>query len=259
MDVIPLVSAAIDGARAGLTRATRFAVDVLTPPVCAACARRMATPDTLCAACWRDVAFIREPLCDRLGLPLPFATDGSGPIVSAAALADPPVYDRARAAAVFGPTTRRLIHQLKYHDQHHARVLLGQWLVDAGRTLLVDADLLVPVPLHPVRLIARRFNQSALLAHEIARSTGLPVDVASLVRTRRTPPQVDLTAEQRRLNVRGAFKVPPGRRDRIREKKVLLIEDVITTGATVSACARALKRAGAARVDVLAIAARVAE
>lgn len=259
MDVTRLVSVAIKGARSGLISATRIAVDVLTPPVCAACARRIATPDTLCAGCWHDVAFIRDPLCDRLGSPFPFATAGSGPIVSAVALADPPVYDRARAAAVFGPTTRRLIHQLKYHDQHHARVLLGQWLVTAGHTLLADADLLVPVPLHPVRLIARRFNQSALLAHEVARSTGLPVDVASLKRTRRTPSQVDLTAEQRRLNVRGAFKVPPRRRQQIAGKRVLLIEDVITTGATVSACARALKRAGAARVDVLAIAMRVAE
>lgn len=241
----------------GLARAGRLAADLLTPPVCAACGRRIGSPDALCAECWREVAFIRQPLCDRLGIPLPYAT--VTPTVSAAALADPPIYDRARAVAAFGPVMRRLVHQLKYQDRHHGRVLFGCWLADAGRDLLGEADVLVPVPLHPMRLLARRFNQSAILANELGRVTGLPVDVHSLQRTRRTPPQVDLTAEQRRLNVRGAFRVRPDRRGRIAGRRVLLIEDVVTTGATITACARALKRAGAARVDVLALAMRVHE
>jgi ComF family protein len=206
----------------------------------------------LCAACWREVRFIRPPLCDVLGMPLPFDTGER--MVSAAAVAHPPAYDRARAVAHFSGGMRTLVHQLKYADRHDARTLLGRWLVEAGRDLLPGIDVIVPVPLTRWRLLARRFNQAAILAQEVSRQTGIAVDARLLQRTRHTKTQVGLTHDQRRRNVAGAFRVPSGRRAGLAGRNLLLIDDVITTGATAEACARTLKRAGAARVDVLALA-----
>jgi ComF family protein len=132
--------------------------------------------------------------------------------------------------------------------------LFARWLNKAGAELLADGDLIVPVPLYPARLWWRRFNQSAMLALAVGRLAAVPVDCAVLKRVRRTASQVGLTADQRRRNVRGAFKVDPALRPRIKGRKIVVVDDVITTGATAEACARALRRAGAARVEVLALA-----
>jgi ComF family protein len=187
-----------------------------------------------------------------IGIPLPFDTGER--TVSAAALAHPPAYDRARAVAHFSGTMRTLVHQLKYADRHDARTLLARWMADAGRELLAGADMIVPVPLSRLRLLQRQFNQSALLAGELALQTGVAMRPLLLERIRSTRSQVGMTREQRRRNVAGAFRVLAGQRAALRGRNVLLIDDVVTTGATVNACARALRRAGAARVDVLALA-----
>ncbi len=228
------------------------ATDFLLPPVCLGCHQPLAGHDALCAKCWRSIEFIRAPLCDRLGIPLPF--DSGGIIVSAAALADPPVYDRARAAAHFDGVVRDLVHKLKYADQQDSRRLLGRWLATAGVDLLHDANLLVPVPLHRWRLLTRRFNQAAILTQEVARLRDLPWAAEALVRVKRTPQQVGLTRDQRQRNMASAFQVPARALAQIEGQNVVLIDDVITTGATIDACARVLEAAGAARVDVLAIA-----
>jgi ComF family protein len=227
---------------------------LVVPPVCLGCQAALSDHDALCARCWADIAFIRAPLCDRLGLPLPFGGDGT-PMISAAAAANPPVYDRARAVAVWrhDGVLQRLVHGLKYHDRHDARRLFGRWMVTAGADLLPGVDIVVPVPLARWRLVRRQFNQSALLAQEIARRAGLAWSHRVLVRTRATPPQVGLTRDQRRRNVQGAFAVPGRCRATVEARNVLLVDDVITTGATVEAAARALRAAGAARVDVLAV------
>ena len=170
------------------------AADLVVPPVCLACRRPLAVHDALCAVCWREVKFIRPPLCDRLGIPLPF--DTGRPVVSARALADPPVYDRARAVAHFGGVVRDLIHRLKYGDRHEPLRLFARWLSDAGQDLLQDCDLIVPVPLHRLRLLSRRFNQAALLAAELAKLTGIPSDPLALARLKQTPSQVGLTDDQ---------------------------------------------------------------
>lgn len=183
---------------------------------------------------------------------MPFGGTGET-MVSAAAVASPPDYNRARAVAVFDAVIRELVHDLKYSDRHEARQLLGRWLVAVGSDLFPETDLIVPVPLTRWRLMRRQFNQSALLAQEVSAATEIPTHPLVLQKTRTTPPQVGLTREQRRLNVRGAFAVAASRRDQIVDRNVLLIDDVITTGATVSACARALRNAGAKRVDVLAV------
>jgi ComF family protein len=225
--------------------------NILVPPVCLSCRASLADHHALCPSCWRDIVFIRAPLCERMGIPLPF--DTGGPSVSALALAEPPDYDRARAAAHYAGTARKLVHDFKYADRQEARVLLGNWLTATGHELLSDAHLILPVPMSRRRLFWRKFNQAAILAHELGRRSGVAVDTAALRRRRATKPQVGLTRAQRHTNMEGAFAVLKRRRAQIKGANILLIDDVITTGATVNACARALKRAGAARVDVLAV------
>lgn len=232
--------------------ATHRVGNLIAPPVCLACHDPIAAHDALCSGCWNDVNFIRPPVCDRLGLPLPFG--GEGPLVSAAAIADPPLYGRARAALVFDGVARRLIHGFKYSDRHEPRRLLARCMVNAGAELISGADLLVPVPLARWRLVRRQFNQAALLAGEIGSLTGVPTDPLALWRTRSTSPQVGASRAARARNVAGAFAVPEGKRSALAGKRLLLIDDVITTGATVEACTRALLTAGAASVDVLAVA-----
>lgn len=244
-------------ARSLVSVLARAVADTVVPPVCLACHARLAVHDALCAPCWGGIDFIGAPLCDRLGIPLPFDTapfNEGGTMISAAAVASPPDYDRARAVAGFGDTMQKLIHGFKYSDRHDARRLFGRWLTAAGRDVLADADVLVPVPLNRWRLLHRRFNQSALLANEVSRLTGVPVDAMSLVRVKATTAQVGLTASERLLNVAGAFKVSSAGTAAITGKRVVLVDDVITTGATVNAATRALRKAGAARIDVLALA-----
>jgi ComF family protein len=233
-------------------RAVTALSDVVMPPVFLVCRTRIETHDALCASCWRQIDFIRPPLCDRLGLPLPF--DIGGPMISAAAAADPPPYRRARAVAAYSGAMQDLVHGLKFQDRHDVRRLLGRWLVDAGRELLTDGEIVVPVPLARGRLLLRRFNQAAILAREVARVSGLLYEPIALERTRATMSQIGLSRGERQRNVAGAFAVPKRRAAGVRGRRVLLIDDVVTTGSTVGACARALSRAGAAQVDVLALA-----
>lgn len=236
----------------GLRAMLRVAADLVLPPVCVVCRAPTGSHGLVCGSCFAGIDFIAPPLCTRLGVPLPY--DTGEPYLSAAAIATPPVYDRARAVARYAQTMRDLIQSFKYRDRQDGLALFSRWLARAGSELLADADLLVPVPLYRSRLWSRRFNQSALLARGLERLTGLRADCFVLRRTRRTASQVGLSAAQRKRNVAGAFKVSPSRAHVVDGKSIVLVDDVITTGATVEACARVLKRAGAARVDVLALA-----
>ncbi|MEM9358799.1 MAG: ComF family protein [Pseudomonadota bacterium] len=233
--------------------ALRQLADFFVPPLCLSCKQPLAQHNTVCAECWRDIHFIVPPLCDRLGIPLPF-DPGGGPIVSAAAAANPPPYDHARAVAHYTGTMRDLIHMFKYADQHAPRHLFARLLERAGRELFHDCELVVPVPLSRQKLRARRFNQAALLAHDLARSTRLSYEPQLLQRRKNTVSQVGLTRDQRRRNMQGAFALSKSGTVKVKDRAVLLIDDVITTGTTVEACARALKQAGARHVDVLALA-----
>ena len=231
---------------------TAWFKDCIAPPVCIACHVRLDRHDALCPACWSGIAFIQAPVCDRLGIPLPF--DAGPNAVSAAALANPPDFDRARAVAHYGGTMRRLIHDKKYRDRHEGRRLLGRLLTTAGQELTATADIILPVPLAHSRLMSRRYNQSAELARVLSEATVIPYEPQMLKRRRRTRPQVGLTHAQRRENVAGAFAVSASAKGRLAGKHILLVDDVLTSGATVNACARTLKRAGAASVDVLTLA-----
>ncbi len=170
------------------------------------------------------------------------------------AIADPPAYARARAAVRYDDVARTLVHALKYQDRTDLAPTMGRWMARAGRELLGEADLLVPVPLHWRRGWSRRFNQSGALARVIERQTGVKLASEVLRRVRPTAQQVGLSRTQRASNVQGAFRVAPDRKTDIAARRVVLIDDVLTSGATVDACARALLRAGAAEVDVLVFA-----
>lgn len=235
-----------------MKRGLRWLADGIFPPVCLSCQKGLTIHDALCPKCWSRVDFIRPPLCDQLGSPMPYDTGGR--MISAAAAADPPVFDRARAVGHYTGALRELIHDLKFSDRHAVRALLARLMAEAGAELLSGADVVVPVPLSRRRLLMRRFNQSALLAQTVALSTGVRYAPEMLVRTRATPRQVGLTRHERELNVRGAFAVPAAQKVRVNGLRVLLVDDVITTGATCGAAARALKRGGAGAVDVLAVA-----
>lgn len=251
-DVAPVRVGLVTRIKTTFRAFSSYALDVFLPPVCLGCEARLDAHDALCPVCWRTIDFIRPPLCDCLGIPMPYDTGGR--MLSAAAVADPPNYDRARAVARYDGLMRDLIHDFKFRDTHDARALFGRWLSEAGAALIAECDVIIPVPLARWRLLTRRFNQSQILAAEIAKRTGKPVAPFSLLRVRTTKNQVGLSRTERRRNVAGAFAVAPGQIGSVAGKSVLLIDDVITTGATASSAARALKKAGAARVDVLALA-----
>lgn len=246
------------GVRFGPALAAGFAAlaDFLLPAHCAVCRARIQSHGHLCAACWRALEFIERPFCERLGIP--FAIDPGAPAVSLRAQADPPDYDHARAAVLFNDVSRTLIHGLKYRDRHEVAPTMARLMARAGREILAGAPVIAPVPLHRGRQWRRRFNQSALLARLIARQAGVSAELDLMQRTRPTRQQVGLTADQRRRNVAGAFAVTATHAGRVPGAHVVLIDDVLTTGATVAGCARALRRAGARRVDVLVFA-RVAD
>ncbi len=235
--------------------AFNVALDVALPRLCAAC-REPVTGPGLCPVCWSKLSFITKPYCERLGIP--FVYDPGPGILSMEALADPPAYHRARAAVRFDDISRALVHALKYGDRLDLAPMMGRWISHAGRELLAEADALVPVPLHWRRLWARRFNQSAMLAAAISAASGVPVVTTALKRAKATVQQVGLTRSQRAANVQGAFRVPDEGKPAVVGRRLVLVDDVLTSGATVDGCARALLRAGAANVDVLVFA-RVAD
>lgn len=239
--------------RQGLRRAAAAAVGLIYPPTCVGCGAATGAPHALCATCWSGLRLIERPYCERLGTP--FALDlGVGSLLSPGAIADPPAYGRARAVAIYEGTARDLVHRLKYNDRLDLGRTMARMMTASGRDLLDRADLLVPVPLHGLRLWRRRFNQADLLAREVGRLSGKPCDVHALARVKATRPQVGLTRHQRADNLQGAFRVPDRARPRISGRSLLVIDDVTTTGATGNAVARALLRAGAASVDLLTFA-----
>ena len=229
--------------------------DVALPQLCPSC-REPVDGAGLCPACWSKLSFIAPPYCQRLGIP--FAFDSGAGLLSMEAIADPPAYNRARAAVRSDDVARKLVHALKYGDRLDLAPTMGRWMARAGGELLADADALVPVPLHWRRQWARRFNQAALLAQIIARTNGRVVAHGALKRVKATPQQVGLDKSERAHNVQGAFRVPAAGRAEVAGRKLLLIDDVLTSGATIDACTRALLRVGATSVDVLVFARVVA-
>jgi ComF family protein len=242
---------ALNTCRVAWAHAARLALDIALPTLCVAC-REPVDGEGVCAACWAKLSFIAPPFCPRLGIP--FVYDPGPGLLSMEAIADPPAYARARAAVRYDDVARTLVHALKYQDRTDLAPAMGRWMARAGHELLGEADALVPVPLHWRRGWSRRYNQSGALARVIERQTGVKVTSEALRRVRPTQQQIGLSRSQRASNVQGAFKVAADRIGDIQGRRVILIDDVLTSGATVDACARALLRAKAASVDVLVFA-----
>ena len=225
---------------------------LLFPPVCAGCGCHVAEPGSVCGVCWPKLRFLDQPWCPIMGTP--FAADMGEGFLSAEAIANPPTFDRARAAVAYSGVARQMVQRLKYNDRTDLAPWMARWMVRAGFELFADADLIVPVPLHPRRFFQRRFNQAAELARFVARSVKIPFDPSAIRRVKLTRQQVGLGQREREENVRAAFAVEKKHVAKLRGKRILVIDDVYTTGATVSAVARSLKKNGASAVDVLTFA-----
>lgn len=236
----------------GLRRLGGLLLDAVLPPRCVSCTGPVAEVGGVCSACWSRIELLAPPLCARCGVPL--AQEVAGESVCGSCLRSPPAWRSARAVFAYDEASRDLVIALKHRDRLEAAPMLGRWMARAGAELLAEADILVPVPLHWTRLFLRRFNQAAVLAKEIGAASGVAVVPDLLVRRRRTPSQGRLTRTGRARNVRGAFAVSRRRRAAVVGARVVLVDDVLTTGATLAACTRVLLRAGAARVDVLTLA-----
>jgi len=234
------------------TVAGRRLLDSILPPLCLGCGEIVETPGALCASCWPDFSFISAPHCACCGTP--FAEDLGENALCVSCLGRRPRFRRARAALVYDARSRRLILPFKHGDRTDLARACGAWMARAGGDLLAEADLIVPVPLHWRRLFTRRYNQALLLARSVARQGEARLAPDLLRRSRWTGSQAGLVAKQRRSNVREAFDVHPRWRRALAGKTVLLVDDVLTTGATVEACARVLDRGGARHVDVLTLA-----
>ncbi|MBT3533543.1 MAG: ComF family protein [Rhodospirillaceae bacterium] len=230
----------------------RVFLDALLPPQCLCCGAMVDRQGNLCAPCWTDMRFLESPCCRACGFPFPH--DEGEDVLCAACSRRLPDFDRARAVLAYDEQSRSLMLRLKHADRLDGVPAFGQWLARAGAEFWHRADLIIPVPLHRWRLIKRRYNQAALLCQALSRQTGVETRLQLLQRSRATVSQGGLSRIGRDRNVRGAFAVRSSDRARLQGSHVVLIDDVFTTGATVSACARILKRNGASSVDVLTLA-----
>jgi ComF family protein len=230
----------------------KSAIDVLLPPRCLATGEIVDAPGMVSAEVWPQLQFIETPFCKTCGMPFHFEIANDA--LCASCMDREPVFDASRSAVLYNEASRKMILAFKYGDRLHAVKTFVPWMVRAGQELIDQTDVIIPVPLHNRRLRERRFNQSALLAQEIARHSAKAYIPDLLHRTRHTIPQQGLNYKERGKNVHGAFAVNEDHLAAIKGKTVLLIDDVYTSGATLNECARVMKKAKAAAVNVLTVA-----
>jgi ComF family protein len=230
----------------------KSAIDILLPPRCLATGEIVDAPGMVSPEVWPQLQFIEAPFCKTCGIP--FAFEIANDAMCAACMDREPVFDASRSAVIYNDVSRKMILAFKYGDRLHAVKTFVPWMMRAGQALIDQTDFIIPVPLHNRRLRERRFNQSALLAQEIARKSGKAYIPDLLQRTRHTIPQQGLNYKERGKNVHGAFGVNEDHLPAIKGKTILLIDDVYTSGATLNECARVMKKAKAAAVNVLTVA-----
>jgi ComF family protein len=233
-------------------------LNLVLPPRCVVSGEEVDRQGMIAPHIWSKLDFVIAPYCDKCGIPFEFDT-GTGTQHCASCIQKTPEYDSCRSALKYNDASRDMILGFKHADKLYAALAFMPWLKAAGADMLSNADLIIPVPLHRWRLISRRYNQAAILAQRLSKETGIPVSVDALSRTRHTPSQGHLKAGERAKNVRRAFGLHPNREALVSDKNIVLIDDVYTTGSTVNECAKVLKRAKAAKVDVLTIARVVRE
>ncbi len=241
--------------RSALAHTWRVGLDLALPPRCLTCDVDVPAPGQLCATCFRATAFVTEPCCLRCGMPFRHVGQAGRAMTCDPCTQSPPPWREGRAALRYDDQARRIILPLKHGDRVDMAAALAWHMARAAASLLREAEVLVPVPLHRRRLFTRRYNQSALLAHALGRLAGRPVVVDALLRTRATGSLAGKTRRERADTVAGAFAVRPGREGQVAGRRIVLVDDVLTTGATAAACTTALLAGGAGRVD-LVVAAR---
>ena len=240
-----------------LRRSASWLLDAILPPRCLKCGEIVADSGSLCGPCWTALKFLGPPCCACCGLPFEFDM-GEGSLC-AACTASRPAFDRARAALTYDDASRDLVLRFKHADRIDGAATFAGWMARAGAELVAAADIIAPVPLHRWRLVRRRYNQAAILANAVGANSlggarGKRVIPDLLVRRRATPSQGHLGRSQRQRNVAGAFALHPRRAQAVAGARILLIDDVLTTGATAESCARTLRKAGAIAVDLLVLA-----
>tara|TARA_B100000508_G_scaffold51641_1_gene40095 strand:+ start:1847 stop:2602 length:756 start_codon:yes stop_codon:yes gene_type:complete len=240
----------------GMIFAAKF-VDFILPPRCIVTGDIVDKQGMLSSEAWAGLRFISQPQCDRCGIPFDFEHDvqerGEG-ADCAACLREPPIYNKARSALVYDEASRELILPFKHGDKTHFILGFLPWLKQTGGMILEEVDLIMPVPLHRWRLLQRRFNQAGIMASYLSKEVGKSCCLDGLQRVRSTPTQGHMRAKERKKNVKRAFAVNHKYTDMIKGKRICLIDDVYTTGATVNECAQTLLNAGAIYVDVLTLA-----
>lgn len=227
-------------------------LNFILPPRCLMCFERCQNQGSLCSTCWGKLNFITAPFCQRCGIPFEFQVEGA--LVCASCLDHPPIFDQARSVAQYNEASKQILMGFKHGDMLHYSHILAQWMSASGQALLARTDLIIPVPLHPWRLMVRQYNQAAVLGNYISKLTGVNKCNNLLVRTRHTASQGHKSVKDRGKNVKSAFKLNPNYKGNIKGQSVLIIDDVLTTGATVNECAATLKQAGAGQVNVLTFA-----
>jgi ComF family protein len=226
-------------------------LDLLLPPLCLMCDEPVGEAATLCPSCWKQVQFVGRPLCECCGAPFEIPVEIG--TLCGACLEQRLHFQAARAAMLYDDKSRKLVLNFKHGDRTDAAKALARWMHRCAADILAGADALVPVPLHRWRLFKRRYNQSALLAHQLGVMADKPVLFEALRRLRATPQQGHLKRKERQKNVKGAFAVLPKDMASIAGKVLVLVDDVMTTGATVDECSHVLLKAGAKEVRVLTL------
>lgn len=233
--------------------ALKIAIDFILPPRCIVTGDIVDNQGMLSPEAWTELTFISDPQCQKCGVPFEF-DDENARSTCVTCLDRPPVYNQARSALIYDDASRNLVLAFKHGDKTHYILGFTPWLKRVGHDLIAASDIIMPVPLHQMRLIQRRYNQAGIMAEYLAKDCHKELFLSGLQRVRSTPPQGYMTPSQRQKNVRRAFSVRAKHRAAIEGKTILLIDDVFTTGATIEECTNTLLASGAKAVNILTLA-----
>jgi ComF family protein len=232
--------------------AAKHLLDIIYPPHCISCGDIVSENGNICPDCWGDINFITDPQCEICGFPFDFEVMAGS--ICAGCAKKPPSFSRARAVFLYDDASSSMVTSFKYSDRVENRAAYARWMARVGRDIITEVDFIIPVPLHFFKLLTRKYNQAALLSHEIARIADKEVLARAIIRKKYTKTQAAFSHKGRFKNIGGAFKINPKYQQILYGKKILLVDDVVTTGATADECAKVLRKAGVERVELLTLA-----